>query len=182
MASSMAITPSYVYVYRRRSGRCACCTSTCACRVECSTAISFNYLGDYGGPDVQKKLIEELMIANSVWIREGAIKPTSKDLSAAYKKDISFVGRDAVALGDLAEEMLDIMIPPEQRAEDEDIAEEPEHARALRCWTTYRPLWRLLTNDFVDVNDEQERNKRADEVQKLSDDWLEAWVEAVGYT
>jgi hypothetical protein len=102
----------------------------------------FIYLGTYSDADVhaQKQLIEELMIANGVWIREGAIKPKSKDLSAAYKKDISFVGRDrdAVALGDLAEEMLDIMIPPEQRAEDEDIAE--EHARALRCWATYHPL------------------------------------------
>jgi dissimilatory sulfite reductase (desulfoviridin) alpha/beta subunit len=52
----------------------------------------------------------------------------------------------------------------------------------MRCWTACRPLWRSLTNDFVDVNDAQVRGKRADEVQKLAEDWLEAWVEAVGYS
>ena len=102
----------------------------------------FRYLGEYGNADEQKTKVEAILTRNGVWIRDGAVKAKSKDMNAAYKKDINFVGRDAVAIADLAEEMLDVMFPPDMRAEDEDVAE--EHARALLCWTTYRPLWRLL--------------------------------------
>ena len=140
----------------------------------------FSYLGEYGNADEQKTKVEAILTRNGVWIRDGAVKAKSKDMNAAYKKDISFVGRDAVAIADLAEEMLDVMFPPDMRAEDEDVAE--EHARALLCWTTYRPLWRLLNNDFVDVRDVQERKERGDQVQKLADVFLDAWVKAVGYT
>jgi hypothetical protein len=52
-----------------------------------------------------------------------------------HTKDISFVGRDAVAVSDLAEAIIDILIPPDQRAEDPDSDIRKEYERAMRCWT-----------------------------------------------
>jgi hypothetical protein len=57
----------------------------------------FGHLGNlkYGKAEEQGKAIEALLATAKVWIKEGAVKPKSKDLTAAYKKPISFVGRDA---------------------------------------------------------------------------------------
>jgi hypothetical protein len=55
--------------------------------------------------------------------------------NVAYKKDGSFVGRDAVAISDLAEAIMivEILIPPDQRAEDSCSDNRKEYEHAVRC-------------------------------------------------
>ena len=139
----------------------------------------FDFLGDYGDAEEQAAALLAILGGSNVWMRAGALKPTSKDANAAYVKDISFVGRDCEVVVDLAPRMLEVIFPAAQRQDDSDIQEAYE--RALRCWTVWALLWRQL-NDDIDVYDEEARNTRADVVQKLADEWLEAWVECVGHT
>jgi hypothetical protein len=68
--------------------------------------------------------IEALLATADVWIKlkEGAVKPKAKDLiiTAAYKKPISFVGRNAESINMLGAKLMDIDIvfPPEVRAKN----------------------------------------------------------------
>jgi hypothetical protein len=50
-------------------------------------------------------------------------KSKNHDQNAAYVKDISFVGRDAVGIQTLAEKLMDIVIsiPVDEREDDEDV-------------------------------------------------------------
>ena len=129
----------------------------------------FDFLGDYGDAEEQAAALLAILGGSNVWMRAGALKPTSKDANAAYVKDISFVGRDCEVVVDLAPRMLEVIFPAAQRQDDSDIQEAYE--RALRCWTVWALLWRQL-NDDIDVYDEEARNTRADVVQKLADEWL----------
>jgi hypothetical protein len=102
-------------------------------------------------------------------------------------KNISFVGRDAVGIQTLAERLMDVVFPPDEREEDEDIRSEYDtrgydKARVrtyTEVWNVWVYLWRLLNNK-VDVDDAGARNQRADEVQVLGDRFRVAWCRAVG--
>jgi hypothetical protein len=72
-----------------------------------------------------------------VWIKEGAIKPKAKDLTAAYKKPISFVGRDAESINTamlvLKLTWMDIVFPPEVRARNALCKKEYTYEKATAC-------------------------------------------------
>jgi hypothetical protein len=139
----------------------------------------FIHLGKYGKAEEQGKAIEALLAEAGVWIKEGAVKPKSKDLTAAYKKPISFVGRDAESINMLGVKMMDIVLPPATRAKNQLCRKEFEKAEA--CWAKWRELWRVL-NDALDSTDEKARNARADVVQGLADEFRVRWYKAVGST
>jgi hypothetical protein len=139
----------------------------------------FAHLGKYGKAVEQSAVIEALLSTAGVWLKEGAVKPKSKDLTEAYKKPISFVGRDAESINMLGVKLMDIVFPPEVRAKN--VLCKKEHAKAMACWSKWRELWRVL-NDAIDSTDEKARNARADVVQKLADEFRVLWYKAVGST
>jgi hypothetical protein len=139
----------------------------------------FAHLDKYGKADEQSAAIEKLLSSAGVWIKEGVVKPKAKDLTAAYQKPISFVGRDAESINMLGVKLMDIVFPPAVRAKNTLCKK--EHAKALACWGKWRELWRVL-NDAIDSTDEKARNARADVVQKLADEFRVLWYKAVGST
>jgi hypothetical protein len=139
----------------------------------------FAHLGKYGKAEEQSAVIEALLLTAGVWLKKGAVKPKAKDLTAAYKKPISFVGRDAESINMLGVKLMDVVFPPAVRARNTLCRK--EHAKALACWGKWRELWRVL-NDAIDSTDAKARNARADVVQTLADEFRVLWYKAVGST
>jgi hypothetical protein len=140
----------------------------------------FIHLGKFGDAAEQAKAIVAILSAAGIWVNEKRLAPKSKKKDAPHKKDISFVGRDAVGLHSLAEKLMDVVIPPAEREEDEDT--KYVYDKAMVVWNVWRDLWRLLNNGFNDVDDPAEREVRAKEVQELADAYRVAWCRSVGST
>jgi hypothetical protein len=145
----------------------------------------FEHIGKFGDPKEQAKELCSILQEAGIWVREERLQPKSKKGDDAYVKDISFVGRDAVHVGvqTLAEKLMDVVFPPEDREEDQDIKSAHDKAIMMAVWDVWRDLWRLLNNK-IDSNNAIARNKRADEVQALADQFRVActWYTAVGST
>ena len=136
-------------------------------------------IGKYGDEEAQQKAIAAKLSEGAVWIREAQLEKKSKNLNAAFKKDISFVGCDAVSIVGLSEELMEIVCPAAARSKD--AALQNFYDGAMECWNLWEELWRVL-NNAIDSTDATARGARADEVQKLADAWLDAWVDVVGNT
>jgi hypothetical protein len=140
---------------------------------------AFEHIGKYGDAKEQATAICAVLEEAGIWVREERLQPKSKNQNAAYVKDISFVGRDAVGIQTLAEKLMDIVIHVDEREDDEDVMN--VYNKAMAVWDAWRELWRLL-NNRVDSDNAEARNTRADEVQVLADRYRVAWVRAVGST
>jgi hypothetical protein len=145
----------------------------------CINKLVFAYLGKFGKLEDQVAAIGELLKDCGIWVREASLKPKSKNQEAAYVPDISFVGKDAIGIHKLAEQLSDIVFPPAKRARDKDL--QKTYDKAMKVWNLWRDIWRMI-NNAVDSDDEAARNKRADEVQVLGDEFRVAWYKAVGNT
>jgi hypothetical protein len=139
----------------------------------------FAHIGKFGDQKEQAKELCEILQEAGIWVREERLKPKSKKADAAHVKDISFVGRDAVGIQTLAENLMDVVFPPDERDDDEDVKK--MYDKGMEVWNVWRDLWRLLNNK-IDSDDVQARNQRADEVQVLADRYRVAWCRAVGST
>jgi hypothetical protein len=69
-----------------------------------------------------------------VWIKTGAVKPKSRDLTAAYKKPISFVGREAESIIMLGVKLMNIVFPPAIQEKNAFCKKEHAKAVAYACW------------------------------------------------
>jgi hypothetical protein len=139
----------------------------------------FAHIGKFGDFKEQAAELCAILQEAGVWVREERLKPKSKEADAAHVKDISFVGRDAVGIQTLAEKLMDVVFPVDEREDDEDV--KSMYDRGMAVWNVWRDLWRLLNNK-VDSDDAGARNERADEVQVLADKYRIAWCRAVGST
>ena len=136
-------------------------------------------IGHYGDEEEQCLQLRELLHERRVWIRDGQLQKTSKDLNAAFKKDISFNGSDAESLVGMIELLLEVVIPQVAREKDREVAR--LHANIMQLWTAWRRVWRLLNND-LDSTCAKARGARADAVQVEADAYVDAWVKVVGNT
>jgi hypothetical protein len=59
-------------------------------------------------------------------------------------KDISFVGRDVVGIQTLVEKLMDVVFPPDERDDDEDVKK--MYDKGMEVWNMWKDLWRLLNN------------------------------------
>jgi hypothetical protein len=100
-------------------------------------------------------------------------------MNFAFKKGASFIGSDADTITSLAAELQEIVMPAEARARDRKC--QRKYDKAMRVWAAWEKVWRLL-NDKLDSRSESARAERADQVQAAADEFLDAWVEAVGNT
>jgi hypothetical protein len=98
----------------------------------------FANIGKYGDFKEQAAELCAILQEAGVWVIEERLKPKSKQADAAHVKDISFVGRDAVGIQTLADKLMDVVFPPEEREDDENI--KSAYEKGMAVWNVWRDL------------------------------------------
>jgi hypothetical protein len=78
----------------------------------------FAHLGKYGNARRRSRALRSRRCCRLRVHMCGSRKPKTKDLTAAYKKPISFVERDAEGINMLGDKMMNIVFPPDIRAKN----------------------------------------------------------------
>ena len=138
----------------------------------------FKFIGEYGKAEDQTKALKELLDDAGIWVREGQLKPKSKDLSAPYEKGVNFVGRDAEGINMLGTKLIDIVIPSAVRATN-NLAQ-VKYEKIVACWDKWKEVWRVLNNGVGTADNARE--ERAVQVQELADEFRVLWYKAAGST
>ena len=123
-------------------------------------------------------LMELLTKLAKVYIKESKLRVRAKTTKAVWDK-VSFAGSDAGQVHRFREAILEIIHPAAERIKHPAVQEQWENSMA--CWNQWDVVWTLLNINLEEMEDEQEsRDKRADEVEKAALKFVSLWNAAHG--